>query len=248
MGRLEDQGAVVTGGSGGLGGRIAVALAREGAGVVVHYWHDRELAEQVVREIEAAGGRAHAVGGDLSQPAEAAAVVAKAIEAFGRLDTLVNNAGIGENGSVLRLGDEEWQTVLRTTLSGTFYCIRAALREFVRQRRGRIINVTSAVGQDGGAGRANYVAARAGVIGLTRAVAREVGSRGVTVNAVAPGYIAGMTGSRPEEASARYLAQIPLGRAGIPDDVAAAVVFLASDDAGYITGQVLHVDGGMVMH
>jgi 3-oxoacyl-[acyl-carrier protein] reductase len=249
MGRLENRVAVVTGASGGIGSRIAAALALEGAAVIVHYWQNADAAARVVAEIEAAGGRARAVGGDLSKPDQAAAVVGAATAAFGRLDILVNNAGIARDGLVLRMKDEDWRAVVDTNLSGTFYCIRAALREFVRQRRGRIINVTSTAGQVGNAGQANYVAAKAGVIGLTRAIAREVGSRGITVNAVAPGYItAGMTEGLPEEVTARYMAQIPLGRAGSPEDVAAAVVFLASDEAAYITGQVLNVDGGMVMH
>ncbi len=249
MGRLQDQVAVVTGASGGIGSRLAAALGREGAAVVVHYWRQQETAARVAREIEAAGGRARTVAGDLSQPAEAAAVVAAAIETFGRIDILVNNAGVNRDGLILRMKDEEWQAVVDTNLSGVFYCIRAALREFVRQRKGRIINIVSTAGQAGNAGQANYVAAKAGVIGLTRAVAREVGSRGITVNAVAPGFIAaGMTDALSQEVVARYLAQIPLGRAGSADDVAAAVVFLASEEAGYITGQVLNVDGGMVMH
>jgi 3-oxoacyl-[acyl-carrier protein] reductase len=249
VGRLKDQVAVVTGASGGIGSRIAAALAAEGAAVVIHYRHHWEAAERLVQEILSAGGRARAVPGDLTDPEQAAAVIAAARDGFGRIDILVNNAGVARDGLVLRMKDEEWQEVLDTSLSGTFYCIRAALREFVRQRRGRIINITSTAGQVGNPGQANYVAAKAGVIGLTRAVAREVGSRGITVNAVAPGYIAaGMTDGLPPEVTARYLAQIPLERAGSPDDVAAAVVFLASDDAGYITGQVLNVDGGMVMH
>jgi 3-oxoacyl-[acyl-carrier protein] reductase len=249
MDRLRDQVAVVTGASGAIGSRIALALAREGAAVVVHYQRHAEAAGRVVQEIEAAGGRAVVRGGDLADPDQAAGLVAAAGEAYGRLDVLVNNAGITRDGLVLRMKDEDWQAVVQTNLTATFYCIRAALREFVRQRRGRIINIVSTAGQGGNAGQANYVAAKAGVIGLTRAVAREVGSRGITVNAVAPGYIAGgMTEVLSPDVTARYLAQIPLGRAGSPDDVAAAVVFLASADAAYITGQVLNVDGGMVMH
>jgi 3-oxoacyl-[acyl-carrier protein] reductase len=249
MVRLQGQVAVVTGASGGIGGRIAAALAREGSAVIVHYATRAEAAEAIVEEIVRAGGRAKAVAGDLSRPDDAAAVVAAAGTTFGRLDILVNNAGITRDGLVLRMKDEDWQAVIATNLSGTFYCIRAALREFIRQRRGRIINITSTAGQAGNAGQANYVAAKAGIIGLTRAVAREVGSRGITVNAVAPGFIeAGMTEALSAEVTTQYLEQIPLGRPGTADDVAAAVVFLASDEAGYMTGQVLNVDGGMIMH
>ena len=249
MGRLEGKVALLTGASGEIGSRVAVALAGEGAALVVHCGANREAAHTVVVEIEAAGGQARAVGADLSRPEEAAGMIAAALEAYGRLDILVNNAGIVHDGHVLSMRDEDWQAVLDANLSGTFYCIRASLREFLRQKRGRIINITPAAGQGGNAGQANYVAAKAGVIGLTRAVAREVGARGITSNAVAPGYIAaGMTEGLASEAVERCLAQIPLGRAGAADDVAAAVVFLASDEAGYVTGQVLNVDGGMTMH
>jgi len=249
MARLHEQVAIVTGASAGIGGRIAAALAREGAAVIAHYSRDPRPAEAVVRAIEASGGRARAVQGDLSQPAGASAVVAAASAAFGRLDILVNNAGIAHDGFILRMTDDDWEAVVAASLNGTFFCIRAALREFVRQRRGRIINITSTAGRGGGSGQAGYVAAKAGLVGLTRAVAREVGSRGITVNAVAPGVVAaGMTDGGSPEAIDRHLEQIPLGRVGSADEVAAVVVFLASDDAAYITGQVLHVDGGMIMH
>jgi 3-oxoacyl-[acyl-carrier protein] reductase len=249
VGRLQDQVAVVTDASAGIGRRVAMALAREGAAVVVHHWHDQEAAAKTAEEIIAAGGRAHAVGADLLLPAESATLIAGATDVYGRLDVLVNNVAVARDGPVLLMNDEDWRALVDRSLGGAFYCIRAALREFVRQRRGRIINITAAAGQAGATGQANYVAARAGLIGLTKAVAREVGSRGITVNAVAPGFISADTaGGVPAEATARQLAQIPLGRAGTPDDVAAAVVFLASEEAGYMTGQVLNVDGGMVMH
>ncbi len=243
MTRLRDQVAVVTGEPGGLGGRIAVALAQAGSAVIVHYLQYTDAAQVVVRTIEQAGGRAKAVQGDLSQPDEAAAVIAAAGTVFGRLDILVNTVGPTRDGFVLRMSEEDWRAVITGNLTSSFYCIRAALREFVRQRRGRIINIASPAA--GHVGQANYVAAKAGVIGLTRAVAREVGSRGITVNAIVPGVIAA---EASVEASARDLDAIPLGRLGTAADVAAAVVFLAAGDAGYLTGQVLNVDGGMNMH
>lgn len=246
--RLANQVAVVTCASGGLGRRIAAALAREGAAVVVHSWPHAGAGAQVVEEIEAGGGRAKGVGGDLSRPEDAAAVVAAAGETFGRLDVLVNNTGLARDTPILMMPDEDWYAVLETSLSGAFYCIRAALREFVRQRRGRIISVARPAGPTGATGQATHIAAKAGIIGLTRAVAREVGSRGITANVVVPGLIVDPDEPVPPEMVARALGRVPLGRTGSSDDVAAAVAFLASDEAGYITGQVLHIDGGMVMH
>src|SRR5713226_4556784 len=185
---------------------------------------------------------------DLAVPTGAPRVLAAALEAFGRVDILVNNVGLIRDTLILRMKDEDWQAVLDTNLSSAFYCTRAVLREFVRQRGGRIINIASIVAEIGNPGQANYVAAKAGLIGLTKAVAREVATRGITVNAVAPGFIeAGMTSRLSPEQVKNHLEQVPLGRPGKPEEVAAAVVFFASDDAAYITGQVLNVDGGLVM-
>jgi 3-oxoacyl-[acyl-carrier protein] reductase len=240
--------AIVTGASGALGSAIAKALAAEGAAVIAHYGRNAEAAAALVEAIRRAGGRAEAVAADVSRPDQAAALVQAALQAFGGVHILVNNAGITRDTLVLRMKEGDWQAVLDTNLSGAFYCTKAALREFVRQRGGRIITITSVAGQIGTVGQANYAAAKAGLIGLTRAVAREVASRGITVNAVAPGFIeAGMTAQLPAEVVRAYLEQVPLARAGKPEEVAAAVVFLASDDAAYITGQVLNVDGGLVM-
>ncbi len=248
MGRLGGKVAIVTGASGGIGRAIAEALAAEGAAVAVHYAENREAAEALVGAISEGGGKAASVQADLSMREGAQRVAAAALQAFGRIDILVNNAGILRDTLVLRMRDEDWEAVINTNLNSAFYCTKAVLREFVRQRSGRIINITSVVAETGNAGQANYVAAKAGMIGLTKAVAREVASRGITVNAVAPGFVeTRMTGRLSPEQVKMHLEQVPLGRAGKPEEIAAAVVFLASDDASYITGQVLHVDGGLVM-
>ncbi len=248
MGKLDQRVAIVTGASGGIGRAIASTLARDGAAVIVHYLTNREAAEMVTGAIQEQGGRARAVRADVRVPEEAQQLVAAAVEAFGGVHILVNNAAILRDTLVLRMRPEDWEAVIDTNLSGAFYCIKAVLREFLRQHSGRIINITSVVAQLGTPGQANYAAAKAGMIGLTKAVAREVASRGITVNAVAPGFIeAGLTGDLRETLVARYLEQVPLGRAGKPEEVATAVSFLASDDAAYITGQVLNVDGGLVM-
>ncbi len=248
MGKLDTQVAIVTGGSGALGRAISTALAAEGAAVVVHYASHHNAAEAVVGAISELGGRAASVQADLSTPEGARQLVASALESFGKIDILVNNAGMIRDTLILRMKDEDWSTVLHTNLSSAFYCTRAVLREFVRQHGGRIINIASIVAEVGNPGQANYVAAKAGLIGLTKAVAREVATRGITVNAVAPGFIeAGMTSRLSAEQTRAHIEQVPLGRAGKPEEVAAAVVFFASDDAAYITGQVLNVDGGLVM-
>jgi 3-oxoacyl-[acyl-carrier protein] reductase len=240
--------AVVTGASGALGGAIARALAHEGAAVMAHYGANRGAAEALVGAIRDEGGRAESIQADLSRAEEARRVIDGAVEAFGGLSILVNNAGITRDTLVLRMKEEDWSAVINTNLSGAFYCIKAALREFLRARSGRIINITSVAGQMGTVGQANYAAAKAGLIGLTRSVAREVASRSITVNAVAPGFIeGGMTARLPPDVVKSYIEQVPLGRAGKPEEVAAAVVFLASDEAAYITGQVINVNGGLVM-
>lgn len=248
-GTLDGKVAVVTGASGGLGRAIALALAKDGAAVAVHYGTNRDAAEQVVSDITTRGGRAISVQGDLTASEPAQRVMAAAKDALGGVHILVNNAGITKDTLLLRMRDEDWEAVLAANLSATFYCTKAALREMLRQRGGRIVNMTSVAAQLGPAGQANYAASKAGIIGFTKAVAREVGSRGITVNAVAPGFIAvGMTDRLPPEVVNTYVEQVPLGRAGKPEEVAAVVAFLASDDAAYITGQVIHVNGGLVMH
>jgi 3-oxoacyl-[acyl-carrier protein] reductase len=244
--QLQGKVAIVTGASRGIGKATALALAAQGAAVVVNYASSSGAADAVVAEIVQAGGSALALGADVSQSEDVDRLFEATIEKFGRIDVLVNNAGITRDTLLLRMKLEDWQAVIDLNLTGVFLCTRAASKIMLKQRSGRIINITSVSGQVGNAGQANYSAAKAGVIGFTRTVARELASRGITVNAVAPGFIA--TDMTNDLKSEPILAMIPLNRYGQPEDVAGMIEFLAaSSAAGYITGQVFNVDGGMVM-
>jgi 3-oxoacyl-[acyl-carrier protein] reductase len=247
MARLQGRVALVTGASQGIGRACALALAAEGAKVAVAARNQEKLA-QVVGEISRAGGEAAAFKMDVANEDEVKTSAKAALDKFGKVDILVNNAGITRDTLVLRMKRADWDAVLATNLTGAHLCIQAVLSSMIKQRWGRIINVTSIFGQMGQAGQANYAAAKAGLIGLTMAVAREVASRNITVNAVAPGYIeTAMTEGLSTELKETVMKMIPLGRAGSDADVANAVKFLASDDAAYVTGHVLNVNGGMLM-
>ncbi|MGB6875697.1 MAG: 3-oxoacyl-[acyl-carrier-protein] reductase [Candidatus Acidiferrales bacterium] len=244
---LAGKAAIVTGASQGIGRATAMALAGTGARVAVAARNDEKLAE-VVKQIESTGGEALAVKMDVADAEQIKAGFQQTLGKFGRLDILVNNAAITRDGLALRMKLDDWEAVLRTNLTAAHLCTQQALSTMMKQRWGRIINVTSVVAETGNAGQANYVAAKAGLIGLTRAIATEMASRNITVNAVAPGFISTpMTDPLPEKLKEELKARIPLGRFGTDNDVAAAIVFLASEEAGYITGHVLDVNGGMRM-
>ncbi len=246
---LSTQVAIVTGATGGLGREICLALAREGAAVVVNYARSADKAAALVEQLTALGAEALAVQADVATPEGADALVKAALQRFGRVDILVNNAGINRDTLIMRMKESDWDDVLDTNLKGAFLCIKAVARPMMKARAGRIINIGSVSGLAGNAGQANYAAAKAGLVGLTRAVARELGSRNITVNCVAPGAIdAGMLLELNEEQRKNFLRQIPLERFGRPEDVAAAVVFLAGPGGAYITGQTLAVDGGLTMY
>ena len=246
--QIEGKVAFVTGASRGIGRAIALTLAEAGADVAVNYAGNAAAAEEVAAEIRKMGRRALILQGDVSQTEAAASMLDAVVAEFGRCDILVNNAGITRDGLLMRMKEEDWDAVLNTNLKGVFNCTKAALKYMMKQRAGKIVNIASVVGIMGNAGQANYAAAKAGCIGFTKSVAKEVASRGITVNAVAPGLIAtDMTSILPEKVIEEMAAGIPLKRAGQPVDVAKAVLFLVSDDAAYITGQTLNVDGGMVI-
>ncbi|CAI9386273.1 3-oxoacyl-[acyl-carrier-protein] reductase [Niallia sp. Sow4_A1] len=246
--KLAGKVAVVTGASRGIGRSIAIELAKQGADIVVNYAGSVDRANEVVKEIEALGRKAISIQCDVSDGDSVNAMMKEALEAFGSIDILVNNAGITRDNLLMRMKDSEWDDVINTNLKGVFLCTKAVTRPMMKQRKGRIINITSIVGVTGNPGQANYVAAKAGVIGFTKTTAKELAQRNITVNAVAPGFITtDMTDKLTEEVKNSMLTQIPLGQFGRPEDIANAVVFLASEDSSYITGQTLHIDGGMYM-
>lgn len=245
---LTGKTAVVTGGSRGIGRAICIELAKQGANVVVNYSGSEAKAAEVVKEIEALGTKAVAIQANVADSAAVESLMKKALEMFGTIDILVNNAGITRDNLLMRMKEQEWDDVMDTNLKGVFLCTKAVTRQMMKQRAGRIINISSIVGVAGNPGQANYVAAKAGVIGLTKTTAQELASRNILVNAIAPGFITTeMTDALPEEIKETMLKQIPLAKLGQPEDIAKAVVFLASDSANYITGQTLHIDGGLVM-
>jgi len=239
---------VVTGASRGIGRAVAVALAEPGCDVVVNYHSGQDAARETAAAVEARGGIPHVMGFNIADGDVVKSVFKDILKAYGRLDVLVNNAGITRDNLLALMKSTEWDEVLETNLKGAFLCSQAVVKPMMRQRFGRIVNITSVVGVTGNPGQCNYSAAKAGIIGLTRSLAREIVTRNITVNAVAPGFIeTDMTRQLPEKAREGILAQIPAGRYGTPEEVAAAVKFLASEAAGYITGQVIHVNGGMFM-
>jgi len=243
---LEGQIALVTGASRGIGKAIAISLAKEGAEVIINYSSSLENANKVISEIHSFGGKAYPLQADISSETSVNELIKTILDKNKKVDVLVNNAGITKDGLLMRMKTDDWQKVLDLNLSGVFYCTRAVSRQMLKQKKGRIINITSVVGLMGNAGQANYSAAKAGVIGLTQSAAKEFASRGITVNAVAPGFIS--TDMTKDLNSEAILNAIPLRRFGNPEDVAGAVKFLAADpSAAYITGQTIQVDGGMVM-
>ena len=245
---LDGKTALVTGASRGIGRAIALCLAAEGARVAINYAGNVKAAEEVKAAIEAAGGTAILCQADIADSAAVEAMVANVVKEFGTIDILVNNAGITRDTLLMRMKDEDFAKVLDTNLKGVFYCTKAVAKLMMKKRSGRIVNMASVVGLVGNAGQTNYAAAKAGVIGFSKSAAKELASRGITVNVVAPGFIGtDMTAGLPESVKEKMLTDIPLGRMGEPEDVASAVLFLASDQASYITGQVVNVDGGMVM-
>ncbi|MDP4146576.1 MAG: 3-oxoacyl-[acyl-carrier-protein] reductase [Bacillota bacterium] len=245
---LKGKTAVVTGASRGIGRAIALKFAELGANIVLNYRNSAAAVEEVMQEIEAKGAKVVAVQGDISDFEDAEKVIKAAVENFGSLDILVNNAGITKDGLLMRMKEEDFDSVININLKGAFNCIRHASPIMLKQKSGRIINISSVVGLTGNAGQLNYASAKAGILGMTKSAARELGSRGITVNAIAPGFIqTDMTEVLSDKVKESTLNSIPLKKMGAPEDVANAVAFIASDMAAYITGQVLNVDGGMVM-
>ncbi|QHE61260.1 3-oxoacyl-[acyl-carrier-protein] reductase [Rossellomorea vietnamensis] len=245
---LEGKVALVTGASRGIGREIALELARQGCNVAVNYAGSEAKANEVVDEIKSLGREAIAVQCNVSDAEGVQAMVKETVGEFGSIDILVNNAGITKDNLLMRMKETEWDDVININLKGVFLCTKAVTRQMMKQRSGRIINISSIVGVSGNPGQANYVAAKSGVIGLTKTTARELAPRGITVNAVAPGFIStDMTDQLPEDVRSEMLKQIPLSRFGAPEDIAKVVTFVASDSASYMTGQTLHIDGGMVM-
>jgi 3-oxoacyl-[acyl-carrier protein] reductase len=244
----EGRVAIITGGGRGIGRAIVVRLAQEGANVAISYRSNDAAAEETAQKVREAGVKCELFKGDVASPEDVQALFKGVSDAFGRVDILVNNAGITRDNLMMRMKEDEFDEVLRTNLKGTYLCTRAALRPMVRARWGRIVNVGSVVGLVGNAGQANYAASKAAIIGFTKSVAREVAQRGITVNAVAPGYVeTELTGGLPEGVKEQILAQVPTARFGEPEEVAEVVAFLSGEGAGYITGQTLAVDGGMTM-